>query len=469
MRRSNRICNDTTISTHDAQPVASYELIFQGPETRKGLSQSHAITVDQLSCSIQSHTLEHHGAFLKQHQTIVSVHDQHIDSIRGVFFFRKVCTFPRKEATFGIFSFYGSNKRIPKMATCIAFFNAHETISPSPLTMAAHCWWRKSFIMDYMMIVAAYAISLLIPMYFEPYQRFIATSDASLDYPLKEDIVPKWVASLIAIAFPLLVFILVQFWKRSLHDLHHATLSLLQSVTFTSLVTKIFKFYVGRPRPDWESYQLLNPIEARMSFPSAHSSLSAAGLTVLTLYAAANLQVFSSHRGESWRFLVSFSPMMVTFFIACSRTRDVRFLFHLYVTDSTTYDCSITTTLMISSQVFFLVVRWQCWCIYLIIHILGLQIQQNQNSEAKRQVVCFINQRNKQNQQAICCPIVCNNFFLLYCYFVVIVENTFYVVEGNVVRGIVVGGAVVSVLSGNFFARRNATSHPTNAVIAPSN
>ena len=213
-------------------------------------------------------------------------------------------------------------------------------------------WWHTSHAVDYAVLIIAECFIIFLPMLTGPHHRFIVAGDTSILYPLLDDIVPGYAAALLAIGVPLLVFVAWQFWKRSLHDVHHAILTLLQAVVFSNLVTNIFKLYCGRPRPDWGQYHLVNSTDAWMSFPSGHSSLSAAGFTTLSLYICANLRTFHPTNGESWRFVLSFSPMLIAFFVAASRTRDVRTrLLKTLTLTLTVRSHSTTTTLTISSPV----------------------------------------------------------------------------------------------------------------------
>src|SRR4051812_7208817 len=59
----------------------------------------------------------------------------------------------------------------------------------------------------------------------------------------------------------------LQFWGRSLHDFHHATLGIIEGFAFAVFFTMTLKVYVGQYRPSY----LADPTDsqARQSFPYA--------------------------------------------------------------------------------------------------------------------------------------------------------------------------------------------------------
>ncbi|KAM7361829.1 uncharacterized protein ACRADG_012707 isoform 2-T3 [Cochliomyia hominivorax] len=116
------------------------------------------------------------------------------------------------------------------------------------------------------------------------------------------------------------------------------------------LATSLLKISVGRPRPDFyyrcfpdgvmqlahngtgldNMLDLFNCTgnprdinEGRKSFPSGHSSFAFAGFGFITYYVGAKLHAFNHRgRGESWRFCVSVTPLVLAALIAVSRTCD---------------------------------------------------------------------------------------------------------------------------------------------------
>ena len=112
--------------------------------------------------------------------------------------------------------------------------------------------------------------------------------------------------------------------------------TILVAIGISELVTQTFKFYVGRLRPnfyamcgfDKETLECKNgeemEMEARMSFPSGHSSLSFCGLVCVVLFFLGrvglerNKSVVASGRGKILTVL-SFTPLLLSFWCATSR------------------------------------------------------------------------------------------------------------------------------------------------------
>ena len=129
--------------------------------------------------------------------------------------------------------------------------------------------------------------------------------------------------------FPLLVSIVPN--NNPLHNIHAGTCTVLVAIGISELVTQILKFYVGRLRPnfydlcgfDKETLQCTNgdqmEMEARMSFPSGHSSLSFCGLVCLVLFFLGRVKRnVASGRGKMLT-IVSFTPLVLSFWCATSR------------------------------------------------------------------------------------------------------------------------------------------------------
>ncbi|CDZ96845.1 Protein involved in high osmolarity signaling pathway [Phaffia rhodozyma] len=130
-------------------------------------------------------------------------------------------------------------------------------------------------------------------------------------------------------------------------DVHNSVLSVVMSWTVSGLITQIIKIAVGRPRPDFidrcqpipgshdaHPYGLSNVTictqtnafilaDGHKSFPSGHSSLSFAGLGLLSFYLAGKLHLFSvrGHQSRAW---LAFAPLLGGAMVAVSRTMDNR-------------------------------------------------------------------------------------------------------------------------------------------------
>ena len=124
------------------------------------------------------------------------------------------------------------------------------------------------------------------------------------------------------------------------HNVHAGTCSLLVAIGIAEFVTHTFKFYVGRLRPNFYAMCGFDIVtlacangedmenEARMSFPSGHSSLSFCGMMTLVLFFLGRVglgriigpKVASSRS----RFLtvMTFTPLLLSFWCATSRLVD---------------------------------------------------------------------------------------------------------------------------------------------------
>jgi len=188
-----------------------------------------------------------------------------------------------------------------------------------------------------------------------PYQ-VTAAGDVLLDLTLANDIIPKsdvtfpseklWFISLwlpistvviIGTIFPLILSTLPN--NNPLLNAQAGACTILVAIGISELVTQTFKFYVGRLRPnfyamcgfDKETLECKNgeemEMEARMSFPSGHSSLSFCGLVCVVLFFLGrvglerNKSVVASGRGKILTVL-SFTPLLLSFWCATSRLVD---------------------------------------------------------------------------------------------------------------------------------------------------
>jgi len=89
--------------------------------------------------------------------------------------------------------------------------------------------------------------------------------------------------------------------------------------------TDAIKLACGRIRPDY--YHTVDsghvPKEGRVSFPSGHSSISFQGMVMLALYLQGQFKLFVVESGgQFWKAVVSLTPLILSTFIAVSRTRD---------------------------------------------------------------------------------------------------------------------------------------------------
>lgn len=178
-----------------------------------------------------------------------------------------------------------------------------------------------------------------------------AAGDVLLDLTLAHDMIPKvdatfpshklWFISLwmpiatvvfLGALFPLTLATVPS--NSPVHNMHAGTCTVLVALGLSELVTQTAKFYVGRLRPNfyamcgfdadtlactnWEAMET----EARMSFPSGHSSLSFCGLVCLALFFRGRVHSnLASGRGKILT-LASFAPLLLSGWCATSRLVD---------------------------------------------------------------------------------------------------------------------------------------------------
>ncbi|CAG8779165.1 23519_t:CDS:2, partial [Dentiscutata erythropus] len=183
----------------------------------------------------------------------------------------------------------------------------------------------------------------------EPFHQNFSLENKSIQYPFAEhERVPFWLAAIIVFVIPVIIIAAISLIKyRSLHDLHHALLGFMLSITLTLAVTDFFKTFAGRPRPDFINRcdPLPGSVDAKpwglsnssicqqtndaimkdgyKSFISGHSSASFSGLGYLTFYFAGKLNIFDK-KGHVYKTIVLLCPITVAAYIAVSRTEDYR-------------------------------------------------------------------------------------------------------------------------------------------------
>ncbi|KAI0970941.1 PAP2 superfamily-domain-containing protein [Xylaria arbuscula] len=166
-----------------------------------------------------------------------------------------------------------------------------------------------------------------------------------LAYPARARMVSNWLIALIAIAFPTVVMVLMQFWVRNFWDLNNGLLgfgyTLLTSAAFQSTV----KAFIGGLRPNF--YDICQPDSdkardkgnktglngigfrkdiwtkdvctttdaaklrnAMQGFPSGHSTTMVAAMVYLCLYLNAKLKVFANYHTPLWKLIALTLPIL---------------------------------------------------------------------------------------------------------------------------------------------------------------
>lgn len=181
----------------------------------------------------------------------------------------------------------------------------------------------------------------------EPYQWAIYTgSDAEYyrySYAHMHETVPDWMVPVVALGIPIGIFLLSYLTGRTSRvELHHACLMLVACVLTTGMLTNAIKVQVGRPRPDfmsrcWPSggppmvtrkglpkcepgVDHAELVKGQRSFPSGHTSWSAAGLGYLTFWLMGTLRCFCGN-AEPARLFFSLMPQMGVVWMGMNRVR----------------------------------------------------------------------------------------------------------------------------------------------------
>ncbi|KAG2424749.1 hypothetical protein HYH02_015131 [Chlamydomonas schloesseri] len=182
-------------------------------------------------------------------------------------------------------------------------------------------------------------------------------------YPKKENTVPSASVPLYSLIGPFVVFIVYRFVvKRSNYEVGRLTVALCLAYFLTGAITNCLKLPVGRLRPNfvrtcwpngtivlsnedqWGGYAVCDPSvpqsdvdEVHKSWPSGHSSLSAAGLGFLTFWLLGQLRAFAApspwfwgaasaaappSKGRQWRFLVAILPSLGAVAVGVTRVLD---------------------------------------------------------------------------------------------------------------------------------------------------
>ncbi|KAF2161046.1 hypothetical protein M409DRAFT_70106 [Zasmidium cellare ATCC 36951] len=164
---------------------------------------------------------------------------------------------------------------------------------------------------------------------------------AGFDHQYRPYILNSFVSGAIALAAPILVFILMQIRVRSLRDLGNAIFGVQFSLATSALMHVVIASVVGGLRPNfydvckpkgkeehgegWEMEVLDRDActgEDRMvdyafsSFPSGHSTAAFAGFVFLFLYLNAKFKTFSNYRPPYWALVATWAPILAAIVIA---------------------------------------------------------------------------------------------------------------------------------------------------------
>lgn len=175
-------------------------------------------------------------------------------------------------------------------------------------------------------------------------------------YPYRGWILPSWLAGLLSIAGPILVYILAQFRVKSAWDASNAIMGTMWAVMLGCLFQVTIKQLIGGFRPYFLDVCMpdvslakthnktgLNGVgfqqvmytteictqpsrsmlkNAVTSFPSGHSTAAFSGFIFLFLWLNAKLKVWADHKPAFWKLALTMAPVLSAVMIACSLTID---------------------------------------------------------------------------------------------------------------------------------------------------
>jgi diacylglycerol diphosphate phosphatase / phosphatidate phosphatase len=185
---------------------------------------------------------------------------------------------------------------------------------------------------------------------FPIYFRNGEIANAELTYPFRKDIIPIWLAALIAFIVPFIFIMLMQIRLRSFNDANAATMGLLYSLITAAVFQVFIKWLIGGLRPhffsickpninisNYGSGQGFDGLlfdrsvctgnekeinDALESMPSGHSTAAFAGLVYCSLYLNSKLKIFANYRPQYWKFVLFYAPLLGAVLIAGSLTID---------------------------------------------------------------------------------------------------------------------------------------------------
>ncbi|CAM1507805.1 Fc.00g046530.m01.CDS01 [Cosmosporella sp. VM-42] len=171
-------------------------------------------------------------------------------------------------------------------------------------------------------------------------------------YPLRDEIIPIWLAAFLAAMVPIVTFLLMQIRIRSFWDLNNAVIGLLYALISAAVFQVFVKWLIGGLRPHFldvckpdvslannkgynrkgfmqlyytreictgDPDQIDDSLEA---FPSGHTTAAFAGFVYLYLYLNAKLKVFSNYHPAMWKLIVIYAPILGAVLIGGALTID---------------------------------------------------------------------------------------------------------------------------------------------------
>jgi len=186
----------------------------------------------------------------------------------------------------------------------------------------------------------------LFPVYF----RDGEVVNPEFSYPFGKDIVPIWLAALLAFIVPFIFIMLMQIRLRSFNDANTAIMGVLFSLITAAVFQVFIKWLIGGLRPHFFSVckPNISPAsagtgtgfdgilfdrsictgnekqinDALESMPSGHSTAAFAGLVYCSLYLNGKLKIFANYRPQYWKLVLFYAPLLGAVLIASSLTID---------------------------------------------------------------------------------------------------------------------------------------------------
>ncbi|XP_030375865.1 phospholipid phosphatase 5 isoform X2 [Scaptodrosophila lebanonensis] len=168
--------------------------------------------------------------------------------------------------------------------------------------------------------------------------------------PRRPDIVTPAELLIGVILGPFFLTCIFYIFTKDKRDFRAASWAWTLALCMNAVPTSLLKITVGRPRPDFyyrcfpdgvmvfnENSTALDSTfldfnctgrpsdvnEGRKSFPSGHSSFAFASFGFIAYYVGSKLHAFDARgRGQTWRFMISITPLVVAAMVAVSRTCD---------------------------------------------------------------------------------------------------------------------------------------------------
>ncbi|EFJ45722.1 hypothetical protein VOLCADRAFT_82105 [Volvox carteri f. nagariensis] len=216
------------------------------------------------------------------------------------------------------------------------------------MTFRIHC--SCPIILDWLAALACLVLALGLEKA-SPKNRFVLKDTLYWNsFPHKQNTVPSWSVPVYALVGPLVLMLVARFvQQRPWRELARLWAALCLAFFLTGAITNCLKLPVGRLRPnfvrtcwpngtrvftredEWGGYAVCDPSvptsdleEIRKSWPSGHSSLSAAGLGFTSLYLLGQLRPFSRGTclGRLWRLLVALLPSFGAVAVGVTRVLD---------------------------------------------------------------------------------------------------------------------------------------------------